>query len=128
MSKSGKQIGGEHVQKLRDYFEAVDAVPARAGKAHVTAIAEAVGLDRQVFYKNPMARQLLEEAVLKNGLRGIDPRDEQSDTQVAMLEKKLTKLEQENSAMLAENWELRREIAKLRHVEKLMEEGKRVIP
>ena len=127
MSKSGKEIGAENVEKLRDYFASIDAVPARAGKAHVSAIAEAVGLDRQVFYKNPAARQLLEDAVAQKGLRGIDAREEQGDVQRAILEQKITELEQKNSALMAENWELRREITKLRHVEALMEEGKRVI-
>jgi len=125
--KSGKEIGAENVEKLRDYFASIEAVPARAGKAHVSAIAEAVGLDRQVFYKNPTARQLLEDAVAQKGLRGIDAREEQGDVQRAILEQKITDLEQKNSALMAENWELRCQITKLRHVETLMEEGKRVI-
>ena len=125
--KSGKEIGAENVEKLREYFASIEAVPARAGKAHVSAIAEAVGLDRQVFYKNPTARQLLEDAVAQKGLRGIDAREEQGDVQRAILEQKITELEQKNSALMEENWELRRQITKLRHVETLMEEGKRVI-
>jgi len=126
--KSGREIGEANVQKLRDYFDSVDAIPARGGKAHVSAVAEAAGIDRQTLYKNPLARQLLEEAVAQKGLRGIEARDDQGDTQIARLEQKVTELEQKNSTLIAENWELRRELSKFQHVEMMMEEGKRVIP
>jgi transposase-like protein len=126
--KSGKEIGSENVEKLRAYIDSIDALPARNGKVHVTAIAEAVGIDRQALYKNPAAKQLLEEAVAQKGLRGLSSREDQGDAQAARLEQKITELEQKNSALQGENYELRRQLAKLRHVESLLEEGKRVIP
>lgn len=40
----------------------------------------------------------------------------------------MTTLEQNNAALLAENYELRRQLQRLRHVEELLEQGKRVLP
>jgi len=128
MTKSGKDIGVENVEKLKAYIEAIDALPARGCKVHVSAVAEAVGIDRQTLYKNPLARQLLEEAVTKKGLRGIASREDQSETAIAKLERRVRELEAKNSAFFAENLELRRKLAKVLHVEALLEQGKRVIP
>lgn len=131
----GQKIGAEHVERFNAYLESTDTLPARHGKVHVTAVAEAAGLDRQVLYKNPVIRQLFEEAIIQKGLRGIDPGDNQGDSkisakverQIAELETRNASLETKNASLLAENLELRRQLAKLRHVEALMEQGKRVI-
>lgn len=127
--KSSKVISDENVEKFKAYIESIDALPSRSGKVHVSAVAEAAGIDRQTLYKNPLARQLLEEAVIAKGLRGIDARKDhdQSETAISKLEGKIAELEIKNSALLAENWELRRENANLREVEALLEQGKRVI-
>ena len=127
MTRSGKDIGVENVEKLKAYIASIDALPARGCKVHVSAVAEAVRIDRQTLYKNPLARQLLEEAVRRKGLRGIGAREDQSETAIAKLERKIRELETKNSALLAENWELRRELTKLRQVDALLEQGKRVI-
>jgi integrase/recombinase XerD len=67
--------GVESVQKLKAYIASIDTLPARGGKVHISAVAESAGIDRQVLYKNPVARQLLEEAVSVKGLRGIVARE-----------------------------------------------------
>jgi hypothetical protein len=63
-TKSGFQVGAEHVERLKRYLADVATEarpqPARGGKPHASAIALACGFDRQVPYKNPAAfiRQL----------------------------------------------------------------------
>jgi hypothetical protein len=134
--KSSQVISAEGIAKFRTYLELVDAFPSRNGKVHVTAVAEAAGLDRQMLYKNPVIRKLFEEAVAQKGLSGIDPGDNQGDSKLAArLERKIADqetrirtLETKNACILAENLELRRQLAKLRHVEALMEQGRRVTP
>jgi integrase/recombinase XerD len=71
--------GIESVQKLKAYIASIDNLPVKGGKVRVSAVAEAAGIDRQVLYKNPVARQLLEEAVTEKGLRGIVAREASSD-------------------------------------------------
>jgi hypothetical protein len=126
--KSSKQIAAEAVGKLRTFLDSVEALPARGGKVHVSAVAEAIGIDRQTLYKNPAARQLLEEAVEKKGLRGLETRDDQEDSTIARLEQRISELEAKNSTLLAEKWKLAEELKKLRQVEALLEQGRRVIP
>lgn len=124
----GKKIGAENVERFKAYLASIDALPARHGKIHVTAVAEAAGLDRQTLYKNAVIRKLFEEAVAEKGLRGIDPGDNQGDSKLtAKLERKIAELEAKNAALIGENWELRRENADFRQVEALLEQGKRLI-
>ena len=123
--KSSRAISEESVEKFKAYLDLIDALPARNGKIHVSAIAEAAGLDRQALYKNPAIRQLLEEAVIQKGLRGINPGDSQGDSMAsAKLEHRISELEAKNAALTAENWELRRENTAFRHVEALLEQGR----
>lgn len=124
--KSGQQIGQEYVDKLTRYLDSVDALPARSGKVNATAIAEASGVPRQSLYKNDLCRNLLDEAIAKKGLVGIEVRNEGDGDKVRQ-ERRIMALEQSNAAMVAENYELRRQLKKFRHLEEMMEQGKRVI-
>jgi Family of unknown function (DUF6262) len=134
--KSSQAISAESVAKFRTYLDLVDSFPSRNGKVHVTAVAEAAGPDRQMLYKNPVIRQLFEEAVVQKGLCGIDPGDKQGDSKlaanleskIAELETRITSLEIKNASLLAETLELRRQLAKLHHVEALLEQGRRLTP
>jgi predicted RNase H-like nuclease (RuvC/YqgF family) len=134
--RGGQEIGAEHVERFKTYLESIDTLPARNGKMHVTAVAEAAGLDRQTLYKNQVIRKLFAEAVAQKGLRGIDRGDNQGDSQLAShLERKIAdqdtrikSLETKNASLMAENLELRRQLARLRHVEALMEQGRGVAP
>ena len=60
------------------------------------------------------------------GLAGIQERTG-DDTGKVKLERRITALEQSNAALVAENYELRRQLKKVRHIEEMMEQGKRVI-
>lgn len=128
MSKSGREIGADYVARLNTYLSSVDVIPSRAGKANMTAIAEACGFDRQTLYKNSIAKELLQQAIATKGLAGTTHREEKVDTEHAALERQVTKLQQTNSALLAEVYELRVQLKRLRHVEQVMEQGSRIIP
>ncbi len=128
-SRGGQEVGQEYVDKLRRYLDTVTTLPARSGKLNVTAIAEASGVPRQSLYKNDNCRQMLEEATAAKGLMGIADTEERKadDASTVKLERRITSLEQANSALVAENYELRRQLKKLRHIEEMMEQGHRVI-
>jgi len=125
-NKSGQQIGQEYVDKLKLYLDSIDSLPARSGKVSMTAIAEASGVPRQSLYKNDDCRVLMEQAIVQKGLVGIEVRIE-GDVEKVRQERRITSLEQSNAALVAENYELRRQLKKFRHLEEMMEQGKRVI-
>jgi hypothetical protein len=124
--KSGQQIGQEYVDKLTRYLDSIDALPARMGKVNMTAIAEVSGVPRQSLYKNEDCRVLMEQAIAQKGLVGIEARNEGDGDKVRQ-ERRIMALEQSNAAIVAENYELRRQLKKFRHLEEMMEQGKRVI-
>ncbi len=128
MKKSGRTIGADNVRKLEAYLRSVDAIPARGSKANMSAIAEACGFDRQTLYKNPQAKEIILEAIEAKGLKGIDERCENVDAERIALERQLTSLQQTNSVLVAEVYELRARLKKLKHVEVLMENGRRFVP
>ena len=128
-AKSGAQIGAENATRLKAYFAGLQAagqgLPERDGKANISAIALAAGVDRQVLYKNPAAAAALAEAV---ALLGLAPPQRQ-EPQVAARDgrdQRILKLEQENAALKAENLDLRRRVRRLEHVEShMVETGRR---
>ena len=127
--RSGRQKGDENVAALEAYLASVDVLPARSGKVCAAAVAEACGFDRQVLYKNPRARALLERAVEEKGLVGIEAREAtQSDAKVQAMEGRVKMLETRNAALQAEVASLRAKLKRLEHVERVMESGRRVIP
>jgi hypothetical protein len=77
--KSSQQIGQESVEALRNYLDALTSegqgLPARNGRVSVSAVALAVGADRQTLYKNIACRELLERAAEELGLQGITARE-----------------------------------------------------
>lgn len=118
MARSGAEIGIENVEKLRRYLDSIGALPARSGKLNVQAVAIAAGLDRQVLYKNPECRKLLEQAVAGKGLQGIEQRPPQaSDDGKIRLERRIGELERTNAALMAEVDELRQRLRRFAHIE-----------
>jgi len=124
--RSGGEIGTENVEKLQRYLASIDALPARGGQVNVTAVAVAAGIDRQVVYKNPECRRLLEEAVTDKGLRGIEERPVQIlDEDRVRLERRVSELERANAALVAENAELRAKLRRYGHIDAhLIETGR----
>jgi hypothetical protein len=127
-----REIGSEHVAALRSYIEGLrtkgEGLPSRGGKLNISAVALACGFNREVIYQNPHCRALIQEAAKTIGLRGVECREEQVDAGNVRLERRITQLEQQNAALVAEVYELRRRLEQLRHIEEMLEEGKRVIP
>lgn len=124
--KSGKVIGSEYVQSFRSYLATALSLPRNEdGSLSISAIAEASGIPRQSFYKNPQLKCLLDEVREDSvGRSSLDRpqisggRREQSeggsDDRAKVLERRLHKLEQLNAAVVAENTELRRQLKAMR--------------
>lgn len=124
--KSGAEIGAENVERLRRYLGGIDSLPERDGQPNITAIAVAAGVDRQVLYKNPECRRLLEETAAVKGLRGIEERPVQTmDEGRVRLERRVADLERAKAALMAENAELRAKLKRYGHIEAhLIETGR----
>lgn len=71
-ARSPIDLAREYEARLEHYLAHVEALPSRAGKVNVSAIAAACGFDRQILYKNDTARTMLDQAVREKGLIGIE--------------------------------------------------------
>lgn len=129
---SGQHVGREYVQLLQSYLDIVDLLPSRGGKLNMTVIARETGVPRQSLYKNEQCKALLDAAAASNGLVGAEARGDAPprpfDEQKTIFERRITLLEQANDSLLAENYELRRQLKRMRHIEELFEQGRRVMP
>jgi hypothetical protein len=129
-SKSGSTIGTENVAHLKTYLEAVEregrGLPMRGGEVNRSAVALACGFDRQVLYKNPAAKELLDVAVKKLGL--AEPGDEDEPVvRTDRRDERIRTLEQQNASLRAEMTGLREKLRRLEHVEDIMiTSGRRV--
>lgn len=125
-------VGTDHVKALEDYLaglhEKDEELPGRGGKVNASAVATACGFNREVLYQNQHCRNLLNNAVATLGLRGVETRETAGDAEKIKLERRLTHLEQQNAALVAEVYELRRQLARYGHIEEMLEAGRRVIP
>ena len=129
-AKSGNEIGAENVERLREYLASLQQegrkLPERGGKANLSAIALACGFDRQVLYKNPAAKRLLDEAIEQVGLAEIAG-DEKPIVRSDRRDQRILTLEQQNASLRAENTGLREKLRRLEQVEEIMiETGRRV--
>lgn len=130
MSKSGKVVGAEYVERVERYLGGVDSLPILpSGAVNVSAIADSAQVPRQSLYKNPAIRAMLDAAKEKAGLKSQHDLEHtetpdvegspaasarQSPKQQQVLERRVNKLEQQNAALVAENAELRRQLKELR--------------
>jgi hypothetical protein len=131
--QSGKDIGQAYLQQVRLYLEQLPTLPLMAnGTVNMTAIAAGACVPRQSLYKNPGIRELLEgwkmsfevisartqsKASLTPAPNPVErpaPIQTASSKQVQLLERRITKLEQHNALLMAENAELRRQSHGLR--------------
>lgn len=139
--RSGKVVGAEYVQTFRTYLASVDALPRNEdGALSISAIAEASGIPRQSFYKNPQLKALLADIrggsaiTLPQELTAADARRERSevgrDDKAKVLERRVHQLEQQNAALVAENAELRRQLKAMRlqigREDMMIETGRRI--
>ncbi|TCU75433.1 hypothetical protein EDE08_103656 [Bradyrhizobium sp. R2.2-H] len=128
--KSGSEIGAENVERLQGFLESLRQegrkLPERGGKANFSAIALACGFDRQVLYKNPAAKRLLDDALQQLGLADAGG-DEKPIVKSDRRDQRILTLEQQNASLRAENAGLREKLRHLEQVEDIMvETGRRV--
>ncbi|MBJ6800433.1 hypothetical protein [Geomonas propionica] len=122
---NGKMVGEENVAKLKLWLDQVDAIPMHGGKPNKSEIARLAGLaDRQPLDNNPECQRLLALAVASKGGELQSRYDEERARQ----ERRIRELETRADKEMAENFELKRMLKKLQHVEQILEAGGRVIP
>jgi hypothetical protein len=130
MGQSGKLVGRHYLKILYNYLEHTPRLPTSPdGAINITKIAEQSGIPRQSFYKNPSIKAVLEEAKKAQGFFDSpvsNPSSAASSRQVeaatkplsiekvTVLERRISRLEQQNAALVAENAELRRQLKAIR--------------
>jgi hypothetical protein len=146
--KSGKQIGQAHLVTLEAYFAGGGALPVSAnGTLNLAELARATGIPKSSFYQNPKVKERLEAArqaqgVGRQGERQAQPKAGSEEAPAAkpagamanpaavLIERRLHRLEQQNAALVAENFELRRQVKELRlqlgREDMMIETGRRV--
>jgi hypothetical protein len=129
--KSGTQLGSDNVERLKTYLSELNGegrgLPARGGKVNVTAIALACGFDRQVLYKNPAAKQALEEAAARLGLEASEA-ERATSNETDHRDRRILQLEQANAVLKAEVEALRERLKRFSHIEEHMVETGRRVP
>jgi hypothetical protein len=122
--ENGKMTGDGNVDKLKIWLKGVAEIPMHGGKPNKTEIARLAGLkDRQPFKNNPECAKLLADAIEAKGL-GTPNRQNEAD---ALLERKLRASETLADKGIAEIFELRRQLRKFQHIERIIEGGGRPI-
>lgn len=141
MGLSGPERGEENLAKMRKYLTGLRAagqsLPQKDGRPNISAIAEAAGVLRNVFYTNSGVKKLLVEFE-----GGADPAAADSlarlraQQQADAKGRRVLQLEQQLAAVKAENEELRgrlaaaeQELARCAFIEEhVIKAGKRVLP
>jgi hypothetical protein len=92
----------------------------RGGEVNRSAIALACGFDRQVLYKNPAAKALLDAAVETLDTAGAKDDEQKPEPKSDRRDRRILSLEQQNAALRAENAGLREKLRRLEQVEDIM--------
>jgi hypothetical protein len=138
---SGRERGEENLAKVRRYLAGLRAIrqslPLQDGHPNITAIAEASGVLRNVFYTNAGVKRLLAEFIGgpdegKKPPTGLA----RAERQLEIKERRILQLGQQLASVKAETAELRKRLAaaeqKLARYavieEEIIKAGKRVIP
>ena len=138
---SGRERGEENLAKVRRYLDGLKAtgqsVPLQDGGPNITAIAEASGVLRNVFYTNAGVKRLLAEFIGAPGEGKQEPTDlTRAQRQVDIKERRILQLEQQLASVRVEAEELRKRLAvaeqkliRYRVIEEeIVQAGRRVIP
>ena len=147
MTKSGRQIGLEHLGSLDDYLSKGGQLPVstKDGTLNLAELARATGIPKSSFYQNPKVKERLEAARTAQGLSRhgerqapesdsapsiVDATSSGATGATLLLERRLHRLEQQNAVLVAENYELRRQLKELRlqlgRADMTIETGRRV--
>lgn len=155
-SLSGKALGADYLRKIETYLEQANMLPvSRDGSLNVTAIAKKAGIPKQSIYKNPAIRLAIEQAKAAHGVESwaerranVAPSDGKADLdangnsrsptlscdgkRLQAAERRVSTLEQQNAALVAENFELRRQVKDLKQQfarqDMMIDTGRRVPP
>jgi hypothetical protein len=135
----GRERGEANLAKVRRYLADLHAtdesLPLQDGRPNITAIAEASGVLRNVFYTNAGVKRLLKEFI--GGLGEAGPTGlARAQRQLDIKERRILQLEQQLASVKAENEELRKRLAaaeqkliRYRVIEEdILQAGRRVIP
>jgi len=138
---SGRERGEENLAKVRRYLDGLKAtgqsVPLQDGGPNITAIAEASGVLRNVFYTNAGVKRLLAEFIGAPGEGKQEPTDlTRAQRQLDIKERRILQLEQQLASVRVEAEELRKRLAvaeqkliRYRVIEEeIVQAGRRVIP
>ena len=138
---SGRERGEENLAKVRRYLAGLQAarqlLPLQDGRPNITAIAEASGVLRNVFYTNAGVKRLLADFI-----DGPEKDKEQptglarAQRQLDIKERRILQLEQQLTGVMAENEDLRKrlvateqKLARYRVIEEeILLTGRRVVP
>ena len=138
---SGRERGEENLAKVRRYLAdlkaASESLPLQDGRPNITAIADASGVLRNVFYTNAGVKRLLAEFISGVGEVKMEPTGlARAQRQLDMKERRILQLEQQLASVKAETEELRKRLAaaeqkliRYRVIEEdVLQAGRRVIP
>ena len=149
--KSGRDIGREHLGTLEAFLQSGAALPwGRDGSVNLSELAKVTGIPKSSFYQNPAVRSLVEglrpapinqatsapsaaSASLSIGSsQAPNPSSVSAEERKAQrLERRVNGLEQQNAALVAENFELRRQLKDLRlqmgRQDMMIDTGRRVV-
>ena len=138
---SGRERGEENMAKVRRYLAdlkgAGQPLPLQDGRPNITAIAEASGVLRNVFYTNAGVKRLLADFIA-----GPEKDKEQptglarAQRQLDIKERRILQLEQQLTGVMAENEDLRKRLVATEQKliryrvieEEILQAGRRVIP
>jgi hypothetical protein len=120
--KSNRDIGAENLSKLQAWLDAADVIPERGGRANISAIAVAAGLDRQVLYRDE-AKEAIREAVESKGLgMPAQQRGPGGDIVPVWATQRIKDLEEQLAVVKAEVRDLRERLLRYAHLEQHMTE------
>jgi hypothetical protein len=138
---SGRERGEENLAKVRSYLVGLEAasqsLPLEDGRPNITAIAEASGVLRNVFYTNAGVKRLLADFL--GGCGGSteqQPRLACAERQLEIRDRRILQLEQQLASVKAETEELRKRLAAAEQKlgryklieEEVLKAGRRIIP
>jgi hypothetical protein len=138
---SARERGLENLARVRSYLAGLKAasqsLPFEDGRPNITAIAEASGVLRNVFYTNAGVKRLLAEFMGGSG-GSTEPTASvaRAERQLEIKGRRILQLEQQLASMKAETEELRKRLAATEQMltryklieEEVLRSGRRVIP
>jgi len=138
---SGRERGEENLAQVRRYLAGLKAarqmLPLENGRPNITAIAEASGVLRNVFYTNAGVKRLLVDFMGGLGEGSERPAGVASaERQLDIKNRRILQLEQQLTSVKAEAEELRKRLAAAEQKlgryklieEEVLQAGRRVIP